>query len=269
LGLSKQLGRPLVAQLPVISNNRNRRPEMKALVERQGTGTRQTREAVDSGQKDFMRNETHQARDHWSFSKTTAAIPLLLLTLILAPLALAKMNVDFDPNADFSAFKTFAYIGGVNTLEFRQLDPNLISNQVHAGVTKALTQRGLREVKPDQQPDLVVRYMANSQSKLVSAAVGDWVDYGPYVSDYWAYTYDMMTAETSLDASLIIDLINPKRKDLAWRLYLDQKITNDDTIWPKVIGQISKGFASYPPTQKQIAEKRKERAEHPPKPAAQ
>jgi hypothetical protein len=207
-----------------------------------------------------------KARNHSSLHEMAAAISLFLLILILAPLAIARMNFDFDPSLDFSQFKTFAYIGGVNTLEFRQLDPNLISNQVHAGVSKALTQRGLKEVRPDQQPDLVVRYMANSQSKLVSAAVGDWVQFGPYISDYWAYTYDLMSAETSLDASLIIDLIDLKRKDLAWRLYLDQKITNDDTIWPKVIGQISKGFESYPPSQKQRAEKRKERAEHPPKP---
>ena len=207
-----------------------------------------------------------KARNHSSLHKMAAAISLFLLILILAPLAIARMNFDFDPSLDFSQFKTFAYIGGVNTLEFRQLDPNLISNQVHAGVSKALTQRGLKEVRPDQQPDLVVRYMANSQSKLVSAAVGDWVQFSPYISDYWAYTYDLMSAETSLDASLIIDLIDLKRKDLAWRLYLDQKITNDDTIWPKVIEQISKGFESYPPSQKQIAEKRKERAEHPPKP---
>jgi hypothetical protein len=207
--------------------------------------------------------------NHSSLYKVAAAISLFLVVLSLAPLAIARMNFDFDPSLDFSQFKTFAYIGGVNTLEFRQLDPNLISNQVHAGVSKALTQRGLKEVRPDQQPDLVVRYMANSQSKLVSAAVGDWVQFGPYISDYWAYTYDLMSAETSLDASLIIDLIDLKRKDLAWRLYLDQKITNDDTIWPKVIGQISKGFESYPPSQKQIAEKRKERAEHPPKPPSQ
>ena len=187
-----------------------------------------------------MMKRMQKTRNHSSLHKVAAAISLFLVVLILAPLAIAKMNFDFDPGLDFSQFKTFAYIGGVNTLEFRQLDPNLISNQVHAGVSKALTQRGLKEVRPDQQPDLVVRYMANSQSKLVSAAVGDWVQFGPYISDYWAYTYDLMSAETSLDASLIIDLIDLKRKDLAWRLYLDQKITNDDTIWPKVIGQISK-----------------------------
>jgi hypothetical protein len=216
-----------------------------------------------------MMNQSQKPMNHSQFDKVAAAVSLFLLTVILAPLAMARINVDFDPSLDFSKFKTFAYIGGVNKLEFRQLDPNLISNQVHADVAKALIQHGLKEVKPDQQPDLVVRYVANSQSKLVSAAVGDWGQFGPLIGDYWAYTYDMMTAETSLDASLIIDLIDLKRKDLAWRLYLNQKITNDDTIWPKVLGQISKGFERFPPSQKEIEQKRKERAEHPPKPAAQ
>ena len=80
------------------------------------------------------------------------------------------------------------------------MDPYLISNQVHAGVSQALIQRGLKEVKPDQQPDLVVRYLANSQSKLVSAAVGDWGQFGPLIGDYWAYTYGIMTARTSTEA---------------------------------------------------------------------
>src|SRR5271168_497090 len=117
-----------------------------------------------------MMNRLKKPRNHSPNDRIAAALSLFLLTLFLAPLALARINFDFDPNLDFSQFKTFAYIGGVNTLEFRQLDPNLISNQVHAGVSKALAQRGLKEVRPDQQPDLVVRYLANSQSKLVSAA---------------------------------------------------------------------------------------------------
>ncbi len=214
-------------------------------------------------------NQTQKPKNRPPLNKVAAAASLFLLTVILAPLAMARINVDFDPGLDFSKYKTFAYIGGVNKLEFRQLDLNLISNQVHADVSQALIQFGLKEVKPDQQPDLVVRYIATSQSKLVSAAVGDWGPFGPLIGDYWAYTYDLMSAESSLDASLIIDLIDLKRKDLAWRLYLDQKITDDDTIWPKVLGQISKGFERFPPSQKEIEKKRKERAEHPPKPAAQ
>ena len=214
-------------------------------------------------------NQTQKTRNHWQIRGAAPSISLFLFTLILASPALAKMSVDFDPNLDFSKYKTFAYIGGANMLEFRQLNPNYITDRVHSGVSQALTQRGLKEVKPEEQPDLVVRYWANSQSQIVSPSAGTWGQFGQYVSDYWAYTYDLMRSESALDASLVIDLIDAKRKDLAWRVYMEQKIVDDDSIWNKVLNEISKGFESYPPSKKQIQEKRKERAEHPPKPATQ
>ena len=213
-------------------------------------------------------NQIQKAGNHFQFYNPAAAA-FFLFTLILSSPALAKMGVDFDPNLDFSKFKTFAYVGGANMLEFRQLNPNYITGRVHSGVSQALIQRGLKEVKPEEQPDLVVRYWANSQSQIVSPSAGTWGQFGQYVSDYWAYTYDLMRSESALDASLVIDLIDAKRKDLAWRLYMEQKIVEDDSIWNKVLNEISKGFESYPPSKKQIEEKRKERAEHPPKPAAQ
>lgn len=214
-------------------------------------------------------SQTRKTPNHSQLHSAAANLFLSLFILILAPPALGKMTVDFDPNLDFSKFKTFAYIGGANMLEFRQLNPDYITDRVHSGVSQALIQRGLKEVKPDQHPDLVVRYWANSQSQIVSPSAGTWGQFGQYVSDYWAYTYDLMRSESALDASLVIDLIDPNRKDLAWRLYMEQKIVDDDSIWNKVLNEISKGFESYPPSKKQIEEKRKQRAEHPPKPAAQ
>jgi Domain of unknown function (DUF4136) len=193
-------------------------------------------------------------------------VTLFLSLLVFAPRSTAKTAVDFDPNLDFSKYKTFAYAGGSNALEFRELNPNYISDRVHAGVAQALVQRGLREVLLDQQPDLVVLYWANSQSNIVAPAAGA----GDIMTDgYWAYTYDLMRAENSLDATLVIDLSAAKRKALAWRIYLDQKIVDDDSIWPRVLNEISKGFEHYPPSKKDIAEKQKERAEHPPKPPSQ
>jgi Domain of unknown function (DUF4136) len=199
-------------------------------------------------------------------SYRTAGLAVLMMTLLLGPLALAKRNVDFDPNLDFSKFKTFAFIGGTNTLEFKPLNPNRIRDSVHSGVAKALVARGLKEVNPDQSPDLVVRYWANSQSKIVESDIGAWDQLGGFVDYYWAYTFDMMSAESSLAATLVIDLIDLKRKDLAWRLYVEQKIVDEDSIWGKVLGQIGEGFESYPPSPKEVEEKKKERAEHPPKP---
>jgi hypothetical protein len=197
-----------------------------------------------------------------------AIVAIVFLSLLLSPSSHAKTTTDFDPNLNFSAYKTFAYLGGTNLLEFRPLNPHYISDKVHEGVSQALTQRGLTEVQPDQHPDLVVRYWANSQSNLAIPDAGVFLEYSSFLGGYWAYTYDLMSTSTVLDGSLTIDLIDPKRKDLAWRVYLEQKIVDDDSIWRRVIAGISKAFEDYPPSAKQITEKKKERAEHPPKPPA-
>ena len=199
--------------------------------------------------------------------RSTAGIVLILLAFLSAPQARAKMNIDFDPKLDFSKYKTFAYIGGVEHLVMLQVNPNLIRDNVHEAVARELTKRGLKEVRRDQNADLVVRYFANSESEVNFAATGDWGGFDPFIADYWAYTYELWNASTTREGSLMIDLIDAKSKQLAWRLYCQQKILNVDKVWPKVNEEISKGFESFPPTEKEKEEKRKERAEHPPKPA--
>lgn len=197
---------------------------------------------------------------------TAASVLFFLIAISLAPQARAKMNVDFNPNLDFSKYKTFAYIGGVEHLTMLQVNPNEIRDNIHEIVAHELASRGLKEVKRDDNPDLVVRYFANSQSEVNFAATGDWGGFDPFTVDYWAYTYDLWSATTTREGSLMLDLIDVKRKDLAWRLFLEQKILNVDKVWEKVKQEIAKGFGSFPPTEKEKEEKRKERAEHPPKP---
>ena len=197
--------------------------------------------------------------------KYATAILFFAIALITGPQAVAKRNVDFNPDLDFSKFKTFAYIGGVEQLERLQLNPDLIRNRIHRAVARELLKDGLKEVRPDQNPDLVVRYWATSQSDTNLAAQTNWGVYGPYVGYYWGFTYDVMTASSTRSGTLMIDIIDAKGKDLAWRLYLEQQITNVDKLWKKVDSEISKGFESFPPSEKEKEEKRKERAEHPPK----
>ena len=111
-----------------------------------------------------------------------------LLVLLMAGLpAMAKVEVDFNPNLDFSQFKTYAYIGGVEHLVMLQLNPELINDRVHRAVRRELTKKGLREVQPSENPDLVVRYRANSQVQVNVAATGNWGPYGPHLGTYWGF----------------------------------------------------------------------------------
>jgi hypothetical protein len=199
----------------------------------------------------------------------TFLVLLLLFASLFGPTrANAKTVVDFDPNLDFSKFKTFAYLGGVEHLAELPLNPNQVRDEIHAAVTRELTKRGLREVKRDQNPDLVVRYWVNTQSNANYAPTGNWNGFALYIGDYWAYTFDLANAQNFQGGSLLLDLVDVKGKDLAWRMYLEQKVLNMNDVWSKVNEEISKAFNSFPPSEKEKEEKRKERAEHPPKPSS-
>jgi hypothetical protein len=191
-------------------------------------------------------------------------VAALLFLAAVSP-TLAKTDVDFDPNLDFTKFKTFAFIGGVDNLVMLPVNPERISNRVHRAVTREMTAKGLREVQPNQNPDLVVRYWASTSQQLNVASMGNWGPYGAYVGSYWGWMYDTMSASSSKEGSLILDLIDPRRKTLAWRLYLTRKLSNSDKDWKKADEEFTKAFESYPPSDKEKDAKRKERAAHPPK----
>ena len=179
--------------------------------------------------------------------------------LIAAP-ALAKTDVDFNPNLDFSQYKTFTYIGGVEHLTMMQVNPHLLRDTVHESVARALTARGLREVPSGQNPDLVVRYLAEGNSQLNFAGEDNYGGYDKFTVDWWSTAYTLWFTSTTRDGSLMIDLIDAKRRDLAWRLYLQQKILNVDKMPEKIDKEITEGFKSFPPTEKDKEEIRKQHA---------
>ena len=186
---------------------------------------------------------------------------LIVLALNAAPL-LAKSTVDFNPDLDFSKYKTFAYIGGVEHLTMQQLNPNLIRDTVHAAVAKALVGRGLVEVAIQANPDLVVRYRAESDTQVNYSGDDMYGGYDAYTVDWWAWSYTLWMSSATRDGSLLIDLIDAKRRGLAWRLLLQQKILNVDKMPEKITNEIAEGFKSFPPTDKDKEEIRKEHAKH-------
>ena len=185
----------------------------------------------------------------------------ILLCLYLAPVpAAAKLATDFDPNRDFASFKTFAFIGGVEHLARMQLNPDLLNNRIHRAVTRELTAKGLREVTPEENPDLVVRYWANSQMDVNVGANTNWGAYGPYVGYHWGPIYNSMDASVTHQGTLSIEFIDPHSHDLAWRMLASVKIlhTDPDKIWKTADNNIKDAFKRYPPSPKDIEAKKKQ-----------
>jgi hypothetical protein len=193
-----------------------------------------------------------------------AVIRLIFTTLaLLSGLALsvpAKTTLDFDPNIDFSRFKTFAYIGGVENLVAIQMNPDLINIRFHHMVVRELEKKGLHEVNPGQNPDLIVRYWANPETQVDVAVMGNWGPYGPFIGSDWSYLYNTVTSTSRHQGTLILDLIDPKAKALVWRVYLVRKMSDPDKDPKKAEDEFTDGLKSYPPSDKDKEEKRQERA---------
>lgn len=190
----------------------------------------------------------------------------LLAFLFAALPALAKTATDFNPNLDFSKYKSFAFLGSVENMVMLQIPQDLIDLRIHHAVTRELSKKSVREVRPNENPDLVVRYWATTSQEINISVLGKWAPYSAYINSYWAPIYNDVAAQSARDSSLVLDLIDPKTKNLAWRLYLIHKITMPEKEWKKADDEISKAFDSYPPSNKEKDEKKKERAAHPPKP---
>jgi len=188
---------------------------------------------------------------------------LLLLTMFLLLFAMpaaAKMATDFDPNLDFSKFNTFSFIGGVEQLVRMQLNPDQLNDRIHRAVTRELTAKSLREVRPEENPDLVVRYWANSQKDVNVAASTNWGVYGPYIGYHWGFIYYSMDSSTTHQGTLSIELIDAKSRDLTWRMFASTKIihTDPDKIWKTADGNIKNAFKHYPPSPKEIETKKQQ-----------
>lgn len=187
-------------------------------------------------------------------------ITVLLFVLLWATVANAKMAVDFNPNLDFSKYKTFTYIGGVESLVRLQLNPELLNNRMHRAVVRELTAKGLREVQPEENPDLVVRYWVEAESNAQVTGTAHWGIWGSYYYGYWTVMYTTMSTPVTHKGLLGIELIDAKARDLAWRLFVSEKIIHNDPdkIWKTADKNIVKAFKSYPPTAKAIEEKKAE-----------
>jgi Domain of unknown function (DUF4136) len=193
--------------------------------------------------------------------KLCCALLLFPLAALLAAPCPAKSNVDLNPDLDFTQYKTFAFIGGTEHLSMQQLNPHLIRDTVHDAVSHALTQRGLKEVGRDEHPDLVVRYLAESSEQMnYSGSDDDMGGYDRFTVDWWAQSWTVWYSSVSRNGALVIDLIDAKRRQLAWRLFLQQQILNVDKLPEKISQEIAKGFESYPPSDKEKEAVRKEHA---------
>lgn len=178
---------------------------------------------------------------------------LLLFALFTACLP-AEVQTDFDPGIDFTRFKTYCFIKGLELEKNGLLKDPEVRERFKNLIAGVLDPRGLREVPRDEKYDLAVRYwvaLRDKQSVTLEPSPdfgwAGWGGYPPYWTGPWGWYYEEYVVRNYQEGTLIIDLIDPKTKELVWRTFVREDLTDRIKAYDKVKTELAKSFAKFPP----------------------
>lgn len=179
---------------------------------------------------------------------------LMVLTVCLSACSAFKVQTDHDPTADFSSFKTFAFAGPAEMNKGGIYDNSLMQKRIESAVARELTAKGLRQVGLDEPQDLRVHYWVTvlDKQRLESGGTSVGVARGPYGGYGWGAGYGGgVTTVDYKEGTLILDLIEPTKKQLVWRATIVGTL-QDSTKDNVELGNkaIAEAFESYPPQAK-------------------
>ena len=171
--------------------------------------------------------------------------PALVIALLPAIAFAQKTTYDFDKTATFGAFRSYAFKEGTPTKN------ELIDKRLLAAIEAQLAAKGF--VKNDTAPDVfVVFHIAFDEQQDISAYSS-----GPMYGGYgygwgggWGSTTTDVRVREILVGTLAIDIIDAKKKQVAWRGLGTKEI--DTNAKPEkrdsnITKAVEKIFKNYPP----------------------
>lgn len=169
-------------------------------------------------------------------------IPVLMLFVLIASCSSVRVASDYDKNASFDQYKTFAfYKPGIDESKINDLDKRRILRAVEA----ELLAKGFTK---SETPDLLVSMFTKSREKVNVYNNG----FGPYGYGWgwspWYWNNYNTSVSTSTEGTLYIDLIDANKKELVWQGmasgYLSQQMDKKDERIQEFVSNI---MEKYPP----------------------
>ena len=180
--------------------------------------------------------------------KFIKTLPLLALLIVLSSCSSVKVAADYDKEAKFSDYKTFAFFKtGIDKAEISDLDKRRILRTIEA----ELLDKGFTK---SEKPDLLVSLFTKSQQRVDvynnSWGNGGW-GWGGYrgFGPGWGWGWNQQpSVSTSTQGHLYIDLIDANKKELVWQGmgtgYLSRNMEKKEA---RIKEFVTKIMEKYPP----------------------
>lgn len=184
-------------------------------------------------------------------------LPLLVILIVVTSCASIKVAADYDKNANFTEFKTFAFFkNGIDKAEISDLDKRRILRAIEA----ELLSKGFTK---SENPDLLVSLFTKSNQRVDVynnswglnnwgwGGFGPWGGFGGF-GPGWGWGWNQQPAvSTNTEGVLFIDLIDAKKKELIWQgMGTGFLSRNMDKKEERIKEFVSSIMEKYPPANK-------------------
>ncbi len=172
---------------------------------------------------------------------------VLLLLITVTSCTSVRVATDYDKNADFNSYKTFAFFKtGIDKAEISDLDKRRILRAIES----ELLAKGYTK---SQNPDLLVSIFTKSKERVDvfnnAWGIGNW-GWGGLGGWGWGWGWNQQPAvSTSTEGVLFVDLIDANKKELVWQGSGTGYLTNRsvEKKEERIKEFVSKIMERYPP----------------------
>ena len=185
--------------------------------------------------------------------------PASVLILVLAALGTACSSVrtqyDFDPNTDFSAWRSYAWYPSESPpTGDPRLDNPLLHGRIEAAVDRALGAGGFTKMQ-DREPDFYVNYHLSTEERLDVRTMNRTYAGGPHRHRWRGAGWNGVGwTETVVDqyeeGTLVIDFVDVSVRRLVWRGSGTRRLSRDpqpDRVTQRVNEAVDEILARFPP----------------------
>ena len=166
--------------------------------------------------------------------RLAASLAALMMILTLGACRSIDIETDYDPSADFSNIRTFAWQEQAgNVPEDPRYDSSLLRERIERSIVGELLNRGYEKVEKSAA-DVLLGYHVVVDERVDVAVYDDYYGYGRGHGG-WAYDfpYYPATSETRVYrynvGSLILDMAEPKNGRLVWRATASARLSDSAT----------------------------------------
>lgn len=170
---------------------------------------------------------------------STVRAVLCLVVPLLAACSTVRVQTDYDPAVDFSAYHTFAWMAVDGAAS---ASPDLTTQRVHSAVESTLGALGYRRVDP-ASADLLVTHSASVDQRIhVDQAYRGYGYRHAGYTETWVDVYD--------EGELMIELVDAQRERVVWQGVAQARVNPQQSPQEReqqVREAVAAIFKSFPP----------------------